>query len=44
MLIMITQHMPAMLTAILISLGAQNVFGAGGGDDYSSAPQKPAAK
>jgi len=39
---MITQHMPAMLTAILISLGAQTALGVGGDSNYSSAPQKPA--
>jgi Flp pilus assembly protein TadD len=39
---MITQHMPAMLTVILISLGAQTALGAGGDSNYSSAPQKPA--
>lgn len=39
---MITQHMPAMLTAILISLGAQTALSAGGDSNYSSARQKPA--
>ena len=39
---MITQHMPAMLTAILISLGAQTALGAGGDSNYSPVPQKPA--
>ena len=42
MLIMIKQYTPIVTTAVLILLSAQNVFGAGGGDDYSSAGQKPA--
>ena len=42
MLIMIKQHTPIVITAVLILLSAQNVFGAGGDSNYSSAPQKPA--
>ena len=42
MLIMIKQHTPIVITAVLILLSAQSVFGAGGGDDYSSVVQKPA--
>ena len=38
---MITQYMPAVLTVILISLGAQLALGAGGAGNYSSAAQKP---
>ena len=38
---MITQYMPAVLTVILISLGAQLALGAGGASNYSSAAQKP---
>ena len=38
---MITQHMPAILIVIFISIGAQTVFGAGGDNDYASAAQKP---
>ena len=34
---MITQYMPAVLTVILISLGAQLALGAGGDINYSSA-------
>ena len=37
---MITKYMSAVLTATLISLGAQTVLGAGD-NNYSSAPQKP---
>jgi len=42
MLIMIKQYTPTVITAVLILLTAQSVFGVGGGDDYSSAVQKPA--
>ena len=38
---MITQHMRAVLTAILISLVAQTAFGAGGESNYSLESQKP---
>ena len=38
---MITQLMPAVLTVILISLGAQTALGAGGDNNYSSTAQKP---
>ena len=38
---MVIHHMPVILTAIFISLGAQTALGAGGGNNYSSAPQKP---
>ena len=38
---MVMHHMPVILTAIFIILGAQTAFGAGGGSNYSSAPQKP---
>ena len=37
---MITQHIPAILTVIFISIGAQTALGAGGGDNYASAAQK----
>jgi len=36
------QFTPIIITAVLILLSAQSVFGVGGGDDYSSAVQKPA--
>ena len=36
------QQMPAILIAVLISLVAQTALGAGGDNNYSSAPQKPA--
>ena len=39
---MIRRHIPAILTVILISIGAQTALGAGGDSNYSSAPQKPA--
>ena len=39
---MIKQYTPTVITAVLILLSAQSVFGVGGGDDYSSAVQKPA--
>ena len=35
------QQMPAILTAILISLGTQTAVGAGGDNSYPSSPQKP---
>ena len=38
---MIIYHMPVIITAIFISLGAQTALGAGGSNNYSSAPQKP---
>jgi len=38
---MITQHIPAILTVILISIGAQTALGAGGDNNYASAAQKP---
>ena len=39
---MMKQFTPIIITAVLILLSAQSVFGVGGGDDYSSAVQKPA--
>ena len=36
------QHMPAVLTAILISICSQTALGVGGDSDYSSSAQKPA--
>ena len=42
MLIMMKHYTPIVTTAVLILLSAQSVFGVGGGDDYSSAVQKPA--
>ena len=38
---MVAKHMPAILAALLISLGTQTAFGAGGDNNYSSASQKP---
>ena len=38
---MVIHHMPAILTAIFISLGAHTALGAGSDNNYSSAPQKP---
>ncbi|MEC8109090.1 MAG: tetratricopeptide repeat protein [Pseudomonadota bacterium] len=38
---MIRQHMPAILTVILISIGAQTALGAGGDNNYASVAQKP---
>ena len=38
---MINQHMPAILTIILILFGAQMALGAGSDNNYSSARQKP---
>lgn len=38
---MIIQHMPLILTAIFISFVAQTALGAGGDNNYSSAPKKP---
>ena len=38
---MVAKHMPAILAALLISLGTQTAFGAGGETNYSSAQQKP---
>ncbi|MEK9710870.1 MAG: tetratricopeptide repeat protein [Alphaproteobacteria bacterium] len=39
---MIRRHIPAILTVILISIGAQTALGAGGDNNYASAAQKPA--
>ena len=38
---MVTQHMPAFLTVISISIGLQTAHGAGGDNNYVSAAQKP---
>ena len=38
---MISQRMPAILTVIIISIGAQTALGAGGDNNYASAAQKP---
>jgi len=38
---MIRRHIPAILTVILISIGAQTALGAGGDNNYASAAQKP---
>ena len=38
---MIIQHMPLIFTAIFISFVAQTALGAGGDNNYSSAPKKP---
>ena len=38
---MITHHMPAILTVISISIGAQTALGAGGDNNYASVSQKP---
>ena len=40
---MITQHMPKFLVVVIILLGAQTAFGAGGGDGgYATSTKKPA--
>ena len=38
---MITRHMSAIVTVILISIGAQTALGAGGDNNYASVEQKP---
>jgi len=38
---MIRRHIPAILTVIFISIGAQTALGAGGDNNYASAAQKP---
>ena len=39
---MITQHMPKFLVIVIISLGAQTAFGAGGDGGYAASSKKPA--
>ena len=39
---MVAKYMPAIQAALLISLGTQTAFGAGGDNNYSSTAQKPA--
>ena len=38
---MVAKRMSAILAALLISLGTQTAFGAGGDNNYASASQKP---
>ena len=40
--VMITRHMPIFLVVIIISLGAQTAFGAGGDGGYAASTKKPA--
>ena len=39
---MITRHMPLFLVIVIISLGAQTAFGAGGDGGYAASSKKPA--
>ena len=40
--VMITQHMPKFLVVVIILLGAQTAFGAGGDGGYATSTKKPA--